>query len=753
MPDVESKAGTGTPSASHTASQTGARADQAHFAEALQASEELQNVASYGTPGLGATSGFDRIDALLLEEIEAEEVEANSSSQSAAYDGLAPGERLDEQEHAQVHSDPQPTTSADETTYCRHTATLLRKTAGRLSLELISALVTTSPLLVWLVALSEGLLRDGLAEEYGALQLWFRPLYVWCAARVASMLIPEAVTRCLIGSFPRFLLFAQTLSGWPLAHTLGAILSMLAPLTSLDEAAWRSLHGTPRWWQVAWWWLASGLAYVAVVAAARFYISALTSQHYEQRARDAYRAQKVLRKISFAASRVRKTNHQKGSLVTAANAARVRWQSVATEVVAGRNASSETISPEASIRDIRGQAVEVVAGRNSSCETVSPETSFRKGQAVESTTRHDLSLTLAKHLRLLEGPLEFGAGLAQASNLSQARRRAARLFEDLVRFEWLLAAHSTGTEHGAAALSRDELLKWAYDVHGKGRPVDWVGATALFGSAEVIDKDHLISSVERCYKEQRLLTASVATFDRINDLLVRCCAVAWFVTLGFFYLVALGVDFNDLLLPSASLIISVILLMGRAPSDFMSGALYVLMVRPYDIGDRVKLSQPGRASELYSLVIKDIGLLRTHLITSNGELLFIDNAIMRTMTVTNLTRSGPQTLLVQVQVPQTTPAAKMTELVDSIRQYVAEKSGDWSGVDIMFSDTNFEAGHLVVDCWMECVHPAHEPITVFGAKSSFLLFLHAYMQSASIEYVKPVLPVRLTRDQLNSTEV
>jgi hypothetical protein len=94
MPDVESKAGTGTPSASHTASQTGARADQAHFAEALQASEELQNVASYGTPGLGATSGFDRIDALLLEEIEAGEVEANSSSQSAAYDGLAPGERV-----------------------------------------------------------------------------------------------------------------------------------------------------------------------------------------------------------------------------------------------------------------------------------------------------------------------------------------------------------------------------------------------------------------------------------------------------------------------------------------------------------------------------------------------------------------------------------------------------------------------------------------------------------------------------------
>ena len=97
----------------------------------------------------------------------------------------------------------------------------------------------------------------------------------------------------------------------------------------------------------------------------------------------------------------------------------------------------------------------------------------------------------------------------------------------------------------------------------------------------------------------------------------------------------------------------------------------------------------------------------------------------------------------------------MTELVDSIRQYVAEKSGDWSGVDIMFSDTNFEAGHLYSSRLLDGMRApaAHEPITVFGAKSSFLLFLHAYMQSASIEYVKPVLPVRLTRDQLNSIEV
>jgi len=88
-------------------------------------------------------------------------------------------------------------------------------------------------------------------------------------------------------------------------------------------------------------------------------------------------------------------------------------------------------------------------------------------------------------------------------------------------------------------------------VHGKGRPVDWVGATALFGSAEVIDKDHLISSVERCYTRSSGCSLLPSPPLTAHQRPVCWCAAArlcvWFVTLGIFYLVALGVDFNDLL--------------------------------------------------------------------------------------------------------------------------------------------------------------------------------------------------------------
>jgi acyl-CoA reductase-like NAD-dependent aldehyde dehydrogenase len=73
------------------------------------------------------------------------------------------------------------------------------------------------------------------------------------------------------------------------------------------------------------------------------------------------------------------------------------------------------------------------------------------------------------------------------------------------------------------------------------------------------------ASVERCYHEQRLLTASVDNFDRINVMLVRAAAAGWYLALGFLYFIAIGVGFNDLLVPAVSLVLSLVYLLGRAP--------------------------------------------------------------------------------------------------------------------------------------------------------------------------------------------
>merc|ERR1712195_261443 len=98
-----------------------------------------------------------------------------------------------------------------------------------------------------------------------------------------------------------------------------------------------------------------------------------------------------------------------------------------------------------------------------------------------------------------------------------------------------------------------------------------------------------------------------------------------------------------------------------------------LLLRPFDIGDRVVISQPGMQPPL------------------------IENHLLRNMSVTNLSRSGELTLTVQVQVPSATPSQKVTELADAIRMYCNEREADWIGVDLLFSSTDFSSGHLNLD--------------------------------------------------------
>jgi len=218
----------------------------------------------------------------------------------------------------------------------------------------------------------------------------------------------------------------------------------------------------------------------------------------------------------------------------------------------------------------------------------------------------------------------------------------------------------------------------------------------------------------------------------------------WAGCVVFALLLVWGVSLTSIIIPFFTVLGTLILIMGRAPGELVSGALYSLFLRPFDIGDRITISKPGEKAVLYSLLVREIGIARTHFLTVNGELLHIENHVLRDMSMVNLSRSGPLTLLVEIKVSITTPASKMTELVDSIKLFAAEKESDWTAIDAIFSDTNFDAGYLSLSIWASSKHAAAEVGLVNSAKSLLILFIHAYMQSANIESVQPLVPVKLS---------
>ena len=145
--DVEPSSGDGgtqaeVPACDGAAGMT-ARADEDLFAEALQASEEMQTVASYGTEN---QSVVDRIDAILLEEIEAEAEAAEEERSSSAP------EQPTSDADSSCGQDDSPAVFGDRASkYARFAAlwwSMLERAARELAAAVAAALL---PLLIWLL--------------------------------------------------------------------------------------------------------------------------------------------------------------------------------------------------------------------------------------------------------------------------------------------------------------------------------------------------------------------------------------------------------------------------------------------------------------------------------------------------------------------------------------------------------------------------------------------------------------------------
>ena len=92
------------------------------------------------------------------------------------------------------------------------------------------------------------------------------------------------------------------------------------------------------------------------------------------------------------------------------------------------------------------------------------------------------------------------------------------------------------------------------------------------------------------------------------------------------------------------------------------------------------VATPGQGPVLYSLIVKDIEVMRTHFLTANGEAMVVSNSSVKNMALTNLSRSGKLTLLVQLMVPVATQSSKINELLEAIWALVhpAEEPKGWA---------------------------------------------------------------------------
>ena len=154
------------------------------------------------------------------------------------------------------------------------------------------------------------------------------------------------------------------------------------------------------------------------------------------------------------------------------------------------------------------------------------------------------------------------------------------------------------------------------------------------GKLTMID---FVKSVDTVYKEAKLLRASVKNSERIDRAFERVINVGFYTLLIVLTLSQLGFDPLALFLSLSSIIVGFAFMIGPAASKMFEGWLFILLRRPYDIGDRIHIALPNTDPNVHgsaSWFVRDVDLFTTTCVfASTGEKATLNNGSLATFRV------------------------------------------------------------------------------------------------------------------------
>lgn len=128
------------------------------------------------------------------------------------------------------------------------------------------------------------------------------------------------------------------------------------------------------------------------------------------------------------------------------------------------------------------------------------------------------------------------------------------------------------------------------------------------GSLTLID---FVKSVDAVYKRLRLLSASIANAGQIDHAAEKIFNAVFYLIAAIIIVSVVGYDPLALFLSLSSIIVAFAFMIGNASARYFEGILFVLIRRPYSIGDRIHVS-PVDEGKSFSGMHKPTNILSSY---------------------------------------------------------------------------------------------------------------------------------------------
>ena len=265
------------------------------------------------------------------------------------------------------------------------------------------------------------------------------------------------------------------------------------------------------------------------------------------------------------------------------------------------------------------------------------------------------------------------------------------------------------------------------------------------GSLSLLD---FARSVDTVYKELRLLRASVASSSKIDEALENIFNIVFYAVMIIVILTLMGFDPLSLFLSLSSIILAFAFMIGSASAKYFEGLLFILVQRPYGIGDRINVSSPqvdAVSTGAQGWIVENVTLFTTSIVLgATNERATISNGSLASSRIINGTRSTKAVIWFLLRFGLDVPYQKTEIFKMAVEKFVKARPREW------LSFLGFRATQVAADLGYI------EYIVVLQHRDSWqnigaLLQSKAILQSFCLElqkkmdmrYKSPPLPVDL----------
>eukprot|EP00934_Nitzschia_sp_Nitz4_P000590 Nitzschia sp. Nitz4//scaffold1_size375055//116805//120596//NITZ4_000247-RA/size375055-augustus-gene-0.711-mRNA-1//-1//CDS//3329540958//590//frame0 len=325
--------------------------------------------------------------------------------------------------------------------------------------------------------------------------------------------------------------------------------------------------------------------------------------------------------------------------------------------------------------------------------TSKDDESFRISEAPSFPSTETKEFTASAHLQMADLLEQWEE--PELQNLEEEAFGSIRNREDCIESAQKLFDCLHGDTPGPF-LEFDVLCSIAKDDDGNINSVTAKELVRLFRPDRngQLSKLDFVKSIDSVYKNLRLLLASIKNATQIDKAYESLVNVAFYTCVWFIVMGVLGVDVQALVISASGVIVSFSFMIGTASANYLEGILFVLVRRPFDIGDRINVntvvSQPDAYGGESSWIVEKVDLYSTtaRLGTTREQATF-SNSSLATMRIINMNRSEKPNVCLDFKFPFDSTMQQRQIFKTRMITYIKDRPREWIKV-VSFRSTRVE---------------------------------------------------------------